>query len=170
MVLRTHLMIVLARSHAVTHFRAALFIAVMTSFTAFFATAVFPVFIAAFAVLHAVHIEEGDFFKVQLAFVLADGLGGSGAGLFFIDEADAFLFGLGLGHIGHGSDLLFVAGDVPLVEIVAAAGTGYDGDDDNGGCDFGVAGGENLMFDGNECILPFFLGHDEFLLSVIASS
>ena len=95
MVLRTHLMIVLARSHAVTHFRAALFIAVMTSFTAFFATAVFPVFIAAFAVLHAVHIEEGDFFKVQLAFVLADGLGGSGAGLFFIDEADAFLFGLG---------------------------------------------------------------------------
>ena len=63
-----------------------------------------------------------------------------------------------------------MAGDVPLVEIVAAAGTGYDGDDDNGGCDFGVAGGENLMFDGNECILPFFLGHDEFLLSVIASS
>ena len=166
----THLLIALSRSHSVTHFRTVFFITVMTSFAAVFAAAVSPMFIAPFAVFHAVHVKEGDFFEVKLTFVFTDGLGSGSAGLFFIDQADAFLFCLGLGQIGHGGDLLLVAGDVALVEIVAAAGTGDDGDDDKGCSDFGIAGGENLIFDRNECILPFFLGHDEFLLSVIASS
>ena len=145
------------------------FVAVRAFSRSSFAAAIFPMSFASVSMRHAVHVKESDFFEVQLTFVFADGLGSGGTGLLFVDQADALLFGLGLGQIGHRGDLLFMAGHMALVEIVAAAGTGDDGDDDKGSCDFCIAGGEHLIFDGNECILPFFLGHDEFLLSVLAS-
>ena len=169
MILGTHLRAALSRSQSFIHIRTAFFVAVRAFSRSSFAAAIFPMFFASVSMLHAVHVKEGDFFKVQLTFVFADGLGSCGTGLFFIDETDAFLLCLGLGQIGHSGDLLFMAGHMALVEIVAAAGTGDDGDDDKSGCDFCIAGGEHLIFDGNECILPFFLGHDEFLLSVLAS-
>ena len=159
---------VCARTTGFHAFRSALF----ASFIAF-AVFVFRLFFAvAFAavfrtVFGTVHIEEGDFFERQFTFVFADGLGSSGAGLVFADEGDVVLVGLGLGHLGHGVDPFSVTGQMLLVQIVVAAGRGYDADDAEGSSDFCIAGRADFIFNRNECILPFFLGHDEFLLSSI---
>ena len=95
---------------------------------------------------------------------------GSGAGLVFADEGDVVLVGLGLGHLDHGVDPFSVTGQMLLVQIVVAAGRGYDADDAEGSSDFCIAGRADFIFNRNKCILPFFLGHDEFLLSSITYS
>ena len=133
------------------------------------------VFAVAFAavfrtVLGAIHIEEGHFFEIQVAFVLADGLGCGGTGLVFADEGDVALFGLGFGHLGHGFDPFGVTGCVLAVQVVVAACRRQYADDAESSGDFGIAGRADFMFDRNECILPFFLGHDKFLLSSITDS
>lgn len=158
---------VCARTTGFHAFRSALF-ASFIAFTVF----VFRLFFAAVfrTVFGTVHIEEGDFFERQFTFVFADGLGGSGAGLVFADEGDVVLVGLGLGHLGHGVDPFGVTGQMLLVQIVVAAGRGYDADDAEGSSDFCIAGRADFIFNRNECILPFFLGHDEFLLSSITYS
>jgi hypothetical protein len=161
-----------ARFHAFWSALVASFIAFAVSVLRFFFVVAFAVILAAVfrTVLGAAHIEEGDFFEIQFTFVLADGLGGSGAGLVFTDEGDVVLVGLGLGHLGHGVDPFGVTGQMLLVQIVVAAGRGYDADDAEGSSDFCIAGRADFIFNRNECILPFFLGHDEFLLSSITYS
>ena len=121
-------------------------------------------------VLGAIHIEEGHFFEIQVAFVLADGLGCGGTGLVFADEGDVALFGLGFGHLGHGFDPFGVTGCVLAVQVVVAACRRQYADDAESSGDFSIAGRADFMFDRNECILPFFLGHDKFLLSSITDS